>query len=87
MVDLFATHINHELVGTTNLCIFCPRQKAMENSCIEYLLGRPRQLCILSSSHPATSNSKDNYLAMQDDCTYTRVARDALVLGSDRSLK
>ena len=41
---------------TSNLCISCPRQKGLENRCIEYLLGRPRQLCLLSSSHPATSD-------------------------------
>ena len=57
----------------------------MENRCIEYLLGRPRRLCLLSSSHPATSNSKNNNIPMQDDSTGSRVARDAMVLGSGRS--
>ena len=41
---------------TSNLCISCPRQKGLKNRCIEYLLGRPRRLYLLSSSHPATSN-------------------------------
>ena len=31
---------------TSNLCISCPRQKGLENRCIEYLLGRPRRLCL-----------------------------------------
>ena len=26
---------------TSNVCISCPRQKGLENRCIEYLLGRP----------------------------------------------
>ena len=49
---------NSSKLQTSNLCISCPRQKGLENRCIEYLLGRPRWLCLLSSSHPATSNSK-----------------------------
>ena len=55
-------HTNGKLVRnasksqTSNLCIFCPSQKNLENRCIEYLLGRPRRLCLLSSSHPATSD-------------------------------
>ena len=71
---------------TSNLCISCPRQKGLENRCIEYLLGRPRRLCLLSSSHPATTNSKNNNIPMQDDSTDSRVARDAMVLGSGGSL-
>ena len=71
---------------TSNLCFSCPRQKGMENRCIEYPLGRPRRLCLLSSSHPATSNSKSNNIPMQDDSASSRVARDAMVLGSGRSL-
>ena len=47
---------NSSKLQTSNLCISCPRQKGLENRCIEYLLGRPRRLCLLSSSHPATSN-------------------------------
>ena len=85
MVDLFATHLNSKL-QTSNLFISCPRQKGLENRCIEYLLGRPRRLCLLSSSHPATSNSKNNNIPMQDDSTGSRVARDAMVLGSGGSL-
>ena len=71
---------------TSNLCISCPRQKGLENRCIEYLLGRPRRLCLLSSNHPATSNSKNNNIPMQNDCTGPRVARDAMILGSGGSL-
>ena len=76
---------NSSKLQTTNLCISCPRQKCLENRCIEYLLGRPRRLCLLSSSHPATSNSKNNNIPMQDDSTGPRVARDAMVLGSGGS--
>ena len=47
---------NSSILQTSNLCISGPRQKGLENRCIEYLLGRPRRLCLLSSSHPATSN-------------------------------
>ena len=49
-------------------------------------MGRPRQLCLLSSSHPATNNLKNNNISMQDDSTGPRVARDAMVLGSGGSL-
>ena len=76
---------NSSKLQTSNLCISCPRQKGLENRCIEYLLGRPRRLCLLSSSHPATSNSKNNNIPMQDDSTGSRVARDAMVLGSGGS--
>ena len=44
------------------------------------------RLCLLPSSHPATSNSKNNNIPMQDDSTGSRVARDAMVLGSGGSL-
>ena len=44
---------NSSKLQTSNLCISCPRQKGLENRCIEYLLGRPRRLCLLSSSHLA----------------------------------
>ena len=77
---------NSSKLQTSNLCISCPRQKGLENICIEYLLRRPRWLCLLSSSHPATSNSKNNNIPMQDDCTGPRVVRDAMVLGSGGSL-
>ena len=77
---------NSSKLQTSNLCISCPRQKGLENRCIEYLLGRPRRLCLLSSSHPATSNSKNNNIPMQDDSTGSRVAGDAMVLGSGGSL-
>ena len=49
---------NSSKLQTSNLCISCPRQKGLENRCIEYLLGRPRRLCLLSSSHPATKKKK-----------------------------
>ena len=61
---------------TTNSCFFCPKYKGLENRCNEYLLGRPRQLCLQSSSHHATSNSKNNILPMPDDCTSSTVARN-----------
>ena len=77
---------NSSILQTSNLCISCPRQKGLENRCIEYLLGRPRRLCLLPSSHPATSNSKNNNIPMQEDSTGPRVARDAMVLGSGGSL-
>ena len=73
---------NSSKLQTSNLCISCPRQKGLENRCIEYLLGRPRRLCLLSSSHPATSNSKNNNIPMQDDSTGPRVVRDPMVLES-----
>ena len=49
---------NSSKYQTSNLCISCPRQKGLENRCIEYLSGRPRQLCLLPSSHPATTCHK-----------------------------
>ena len=80
MVDLFATHLNYELPIYVSPV---PDRKAWKidalNICWEGLDG-------YASSHPATSNSKNNNIPMQDDSTGLRVARDAMVLGSGGSL-
>ena len=70
---------------TTHLCFTCPRQKGMENRCIEYLLGGTGRLCLQSSRHIVASHSKDSDLPMQSDCDSSRLARDALVLGPSGS--
>ena len=61
MVDLFATHLNYKLPIYVSPV---PDKKACKIDAFEYLLGRPRWLCLLSSSHPATSNSKNNNIPM-----------------------
>ena len=52
---------------TSNLRISCPRRQG---------------LCFLSSGHPAPVSSENDHLQVQGHCDSTRVAGDALVLGS-----
>ena len=67
---------------TANLCISCPRRKGLADRCVEHLLGGSGRLCFLSSSHPSPVSSENGHLQVQGHCDSTRVARDALVLGS-----
>ena len=69
-----------------NLHIPCTGFKSDGSRCIEYLLGRSRRLCLLSSGDHSLSSSKDSDLQVQDDYGCTRLARDGLVLGSHRSI-
>ena len=67
---------------TSNLHISCPRRQGLADRCIEHLLGGSGRLCLLSSGHPAQVSSENDHLQVQGHCDSTRVARDALVLGS-----
>ena len=84
---LHGRHVcNQNEQQTTSLCIFSPRSKCNGGRCIEYLVGGTRWLCLLSnSSHPKVDTKNEN-LSMQNDISSPRVARDELVLGSDRSI-
>ena len=66
----------------SNLRISCPRRQGLADRCIEHLLGGSGRLCFLSSSHPSSVSSENDHLQVQGHCDSTRVARDALVLGS-----
>ena len=66
---------------TSNLRISCPRQ-GLADRCVEHLLGGSGCLCFLSSGHPAPVSSENYHLQVQGHCHSTRVAGDALVLGS-----
>ena len=67
---------------TSNLRISCPRRQGLGDRCIEHLLGGSGCLCLLSSGHPAPVSSENDHLQVQGHCDSTRVAGDALVLGS-----
>ena len=67
---------------TASLRVSCPRQQGLADRCVEHLLGGSGRLCFLSSGHPAPVSSKDGHLQVQGHCHSTRVAGDALVLGS-----
>ena len=66
----------------SNLHISCPRRQGLADRCIEHLLGGSGRLCFLSSSHPSSVSSENDHLQVQGHCDSTRVAGDALVLGS-----
>ena len=66
----------------SNLRISCPRRQGLADRCIEHLLGGSGRLCFLSSSHPSSVSSENDHLQVQGHCDSTRVAGDALVLGS-----
>ena len=67
---------------TSNLRISCPRRQGLADRCIEHLLGGSGRLCVLSSSHPSPVSSENGHLQVQGHCNSTRVAGNALVLGS-----
>ena len=67
---------------TANLRISCPRRQGLADRCIEHLLGGSGRLCFLSSGHPAPVGTENDHLQVQGHCDSTRVAGDALVLGS-----
>ena len=70
----------------TSVCVSCPRSKCNGGRCIEHLVAGSRRLCLLSSCSHTQSSSKDENLCMPNDCSSPRVARDELVLGSDRTV-
>ena len=67
---------------TSNLRISRPRRQGLADRCIEHLLGGSGRLCFLSSGHPAPVSSENDHPQVQGHCGSTRVAGDALVLGS-----
>ena len=67
---------------TANLRISCPRRQGLADRCVEHLLGGSGRLCFLSSGHPSPVSSENDHLQVQGHFDSTRVARDALVLGS-----
>ena len=50
--------------------------------CVEHLFGGSGRLYFLSNGHPAPVSSENDHLQVQGHCDSTRVAGDALVLGS-----
>ena len=78
-------HVCHQIESqTTNLCLTSPRCKCYEHRCIEHLGGSGR-LCLLSCSSHTKSHTENEHLQVQDDSS-TRVAQNALVLGSSESV-
>ena len=78
MVDLFATSLNAKLPTYVSPV----PDEGLADRCIEHLLGGSGRLCFLSSSHPSSVSSENDHLQVQSHCDSTRVAGDALVLGS-----
>ena len=70
----------------TNLCLTSPRCKCYEHRCIEHLLGGSGRLCLLSCSSHTKGHTENEHLQVQNDSSSTRVAQNALVLGSSQSV-
>ena len=69
-------HVCHQIESqATNLCLTSPRCKCYEHRCIEHLLGGSGRLCLLSCSSHTKGHTES-----------TRVAQNALVLGSSQSV-
>ena len=80
-------HVCHQIESqTTNLCLTSPRCKCYEHRCIEHLLGGSGRLCLLSCSSHTKGHTENEHLQVQNDSSSTRVAHDALVLGSGESV-
>ena len=80
-------HVCHQIESqTTNLCLTSPRCKCYEHRCIEHLLGGSGRLYLLSCSTHIKSHTENEHLQVQDDSSSTRVAQNALVLGSSESV-
>ena len=80
-------HVCHQIESqTTNLCLTSPRCKCYEHRCIEHLLGGSGRLCLLFCSTHTKSHTENEHLQVQDDSSSTRVAQNALVLGSSESV-
>ena len=71
---------------TSTLCFSSPRCKCTEHRCIEHLLGGSGRLCLLSCSSHTKGHTENEHLQVQNDSSSTRVAHDALVLGSGESV-
>ena len=81
--DIFATKNESQ---TSTLCLTSPRCKCTEHRCIEHLLGGSGWLCLLSCSAHSKCDPKNEHLGGANDCSDPRVAQDALVLGSGKSV-
>ena len=80
-------YICHQIESqTTNPCLTSPRCKCYEHRCIEHLLGGSGRLCLLFCSTHTKSHTENEHLQVQDDSSSTRVAQNALVLGSSESV-
>ena len=80
-------HVCHQIESqTTNLYFTSPRCKCYEHRCIKHLLGGSGRLCLLSCSTHTKSHAENEHLQVQDDSSSTRVAQNALVLGSSESV-
>ena len=80
-------HVCHQIESqATNLCLTSPRCKCYEHRCTEHLLGGSGRLCLLSCSTHTKSHTENEHLQVQDDSSSTRVAQNALVLGSSESV-
>ena len=80
-------HVCHQFESqATNLCLTGPRCKCYEHRCIEHLLGGSGRLCLLSCSSHTKGHTENEHLQVQNDSSSTRVAQNALVLGSSQSV-
>ena len=80
-------HVCHQIESqTTNLCLTSPRCKCYGHRCIEHLLGGSGRLCLLSCSSHSKGHTENEHLQVQNDSSSTRVAQNALVLGSSQSV-
>ena len=80
-------HVCHQIESqVTNLCLTSPRCKCYEHRCIEHLLGGSGRLCLLSCSSHTKGHTENEHLQVQNDSSSTRVAQNALVLGSSESV-
>ena len=80
-------HVCHQVESqATNLCLTSPRCKCYEHRCIEHLLGGSGRLCLLSCSSHTKGHTENEHLQVQNDSSSTRVAQNALVLGSSQSV-
>ena len=80
-------HVCHQFESqATNLCLTSPRCKCYEHRCIEHLLGGSGRLCLLSCSSHTKGHTENEHLQVQNDSSSTRVAQNALVLGSSQSV-
>ena len=81
MVDMFATKLNHKLPIYVSPV---PNANAMNIDALNIsCMGGSGRLCLFSCSKSHTENE---HLQVQDDSSSTRVAQNALVLGSSESV-
>ena len=80
-------HVCHQTESqATNLYLSSPRCKCNDHRCIEHLLGGSGRLCLLSCSSHTKGHTENEHLQVQNDSSSTRVAQNALVLGSSESV-